>query len=443
MGVLYHSEGFRSALGSPLFEARIVRFARVRRLFAMGPAASRMGRVFAIAPIRFRLGWICLIVVGLTPFGGALAADREAPDEPGAKPAARGGARSGSADGDERAQAAPSIELDDFSVPDEASFEPFWDSSAYPDLQFTTPGCALDVAGGRRQNALGSEWFFGAFIALPLGGPCLERPRVRSIRQSSRLRMDEWPTEPPRGAQRETLERSDRAVLVPLTATLAAVERSEAPSTDESGEKVPRGPSEVRQGDAAPAEPRTVSEGWKPTFIAELVQRLRHHSGAQRALGRLDRLVRQERSAGLLPELRLRGAYGIDQSLTQESTGNFSGEATSRGGLDSVVEARLTFHLERLLAPQGTSTLERLRQDALEREAELVELGLELLTAVGESEALGRLEELSEEQRVKQLSRATAARMRLHVLTDGWFPLEAPAPTPGESSRDLPVAPAK
>jgi hypothetical protein len=343
-------------------------------------------------------------------------------------------------------------DYDDFSVPDDASFEPLWDPSAYPDLQFTAPGCTLDIAGGHRTTELGSEWFFGAFVALPLGGPCL-----RGVAKSGLV---------PGAAKAQERSHSDASPPRGLREVVAANPAKLATSSSSNVSTSPGGasePGEVRVPDPGAVTEtdshlRTnheleVSEGsvsiadWTPELLAELIRRLRVQSGTSVALVRLDRLSRQERASGLLPELRLRGAYGMDQSLALETVGSYSGEATARGGSDSVVEARLTFHLDRLLAPQNSATLERLRQDALEREAEQVETGLELLSAVGEFEAMAQVPTASDEERTRYRLRARAARMRLHVLTLGWFPLE-PGPSgengsPKGHSRDAPTGEAR
>jgi len=110
--------------------------------------------------------------------------------------------------------------------------------------------------------------------------------------------------------------------------------------------------------------------------------------------------------------------------------GTIGGEASSRDGSDSVFEARLTFHLDRIVAPQNSTSLERLRHAVLRQEQEQLGSGFELLAELIEAEALSRVEELSEVDRVKQLAKAQGLRMQIHLLTGGWFPLTLPAEPP-------------
>jgi hypothetical protein len=324
----------------------------------------------------------------------------------------------------------PSLDYDDFSVPDDASFEPLWDVTAYPDLKFTAPGCALDFVAGRRVNELGSSWFVGAFVAFPLGGRCLgslrapsvahegDELRPRAIRAAAVVPSE---SDEQSGGLHRQEEDAAGGARPEASATPSPVP-GEATQSTATLIQTPAAQGETPRADAAPTSHTT------PGFVAELVRRIRSLSGADLHLGRLDKLARQERASGLLPEVRLRGAHGVDESLALDSVGNFSGETSSRGGSDSVVEARLTFHLERLLAPQSSTSLERLRQSVLEHQEQQVELGLELLATVSEAEALLMLEELTDAERVKHAARGRAARIRLHVLTGGWFPIKVERP---------------
>lgn len=129
----------------------------------------------------------------------------------------------------------------------------------------------------------------------------------------------------------------------------------------------------------------------------------------------------RSRWSGLSPELRLRGATGIDQTRSTDSAGVVPGEETLRDASDSLVEVRLTFHLERLLYSGQEVALERARQQLLADRVELhATVARELLSY---RRALRRLdeEELLDEDRAEAEFDAERARLTLFLLTDGWF----------------------
>jgi hypothetical protein len=318
---------------------------------------------------------------------------------------------------DEVAQESPDVtgqdlEVDDFSVPDDASFETLWDGSAHPELYFTSPGCTFDVSGGRRSDQLGTSWFIGAFVSFPLGGPC--SPTASLLGLSTVPLAGSLSPSP--SSERVSSERLYPKQVSPARAGNPHSVRGASETTSESPPAAASGPL------ARNREPSRHALD-SPGFLAEFGRRLRASGGADALIDRIDRLARKERSSGLLPEVRLRGAYGIDQSLALETVGSIGGEATTRDGSDSVFEARLTFHLERLLAPPNSTGLERLRHAVLREEEEQLQSGLELLSNLIEEEALSALPELSELDQLKHSVKARALRMQIHVLTGGWFPL--------------------
>lgn len=298
-----------------------------------------------------------------------------------------------------------SVSVDDFDVPDEASFEGLWDASFDPNLAFTSPDCLLDLAGGSRTEPLGQSVYFYAVLSIPLTGcrrpgALVGQPRMVRVRGPSGLASLES------SAPRE--ERSE-------------VEFSEARATTGSEGQVQAG---------SDSSPRLTP--LRPGFLPEFRRRVFEARGLSRSEQRIESLIRRERSAGLLPELRLRGAHGFDQSLALASVGALPGESTTRGGSDLIMEARLTFRLQRLLVGDSEVSLERSRQALLDKAEDALEEALDQLLVFRRASALAESPERSAEQRLESSLLAEGARIRLHVMTGGWFPLEGPLP--GERS---------
>lgn len=137
---------------------------------------------------------------------------------------------------------------------------------------------------------------------------------------------------------------------------------------------------------------------------------------------RYDSLIRRSRSSGLMPELRLRGVAGFDRTTSaEEAVGIYPGETTTRGGRDSLLEARLTFRLDRLIFGDQEGSLERQRAafiaERARRAESAVEAALDWLWATERSLDSS----LFDDERTKWIQKASAALVRLHELTFGWF----------------------
>lgn len=156
-------------------------------------------------------------------------------------------------------------------------------------------------------------------------------------------------------------------------------------------------------------------------LLRTAIEQAERAAGLGASMRRLSALGRRSRWSGLSPELRLRGALGIDQTRSIDSAGIVPGDETLRDASDSLVEIRLTFHLERLLFAGQEVALERARQQLLAERTELhAAVGRELLAY---RRALQRLEdeELLDEDRADFEFDAERARLALFLLTDGWF----------------------
>lgn len=156
-------------------------------------------------------------------------------------------------------------------------------------------------------------------------------------------------------------------------------------------------------------------------FVAEVVERAQRSRGLEIGERRLDSLGRRSRWAGLLPELRVRGAAGVDQSRSIDSAGPLLGDETTRDTVDSLAEVRLTFHLARLLVGNTEPSLERLRQQLHKERVALQQEVLELLLDWNRARLSLIRDDLEEAQRLELELEALAATTRLGLLTSGWF----------------------
>jgi hypothetical protein len=188
--------------------------------------------------------------------------------------------------------------------------------------------------------------------------------------------------------------------------------------------------------------------------LALFHQVMRHISrsdGERASYQELASLTKRSRWSGLVPELRLRGVYGFDQTVSQEgSTGIYPGDLTTRGGHDSLIEARLSFRLDRLVyGDQESSHYQRrreLRQGEEKRRQDAVQSLLVWL------DARRRLADpdLSPERWYDALQDEESALLTLHSISQGWFQGEltlellgydallhpAPVQTPAPSARE-------
>lgn len=177
--------------------------------------------------------------------------------------------------------------------------------------------------------------------------------------------------------------------------------------------------SSTDNDEPAEAHARVDSRGYL-RLARELAARVT--TGRETGDRRLRSLTRRSRWSGLVPELRLRGVLGFDRTTSMEdATGIYPGETTVRGGSDSLAEARLTFHLDRLVLGDGEASLERQREQRDEGHRKRVTEALDLLVAWRIATARADDQTLLPEERVDHELEAEAALVHLHLLTGGWF----------------------
>jgi hypothetical protein len=149
-------------------------------------------------------------------------------------------------------------------------------------------------------------------------------------------------------------------------------------------------------------------------------------SAAWRASGlgaddaRIDEFIARARTSGLLPETRLRAMRVLDDN-THVTTVIDSSSYYDGLGANLVLEARLTWRLDRLLYAGEEPTLERVR---LEREDARARLSTKALEALfGWQRGVIDLEEAvaGSREELEARLRVTEASALLDVLTGGWF----------------------
>lgn len=162
-------------------------------------------------------------------------------------------------------------------------------------------------------------------------------------------------------------------------------------------------------------------------LLREAVFEAERHGGYDAALRRIQSAGSRARWSGLLPELRLRGVSGIDRMRQLDLTGLVPDEQRTRDGADSLIEARLTFHVERLLFSGEEAALERARSAVSVARAKLeAEIAEQLALFVWAHGVLaqgsgGDEESAADDDRAKRWLVRERARVKLFVLTGGWF----------------------
>jgi hypothetical protein len=158
------------------------------------------------------------------------------------------------------------------------------------------------------------------------------------------------------------------------------------------------------------------------TLTKNLLQRVQRAEGQATLTRELQDVGRRARLSGLVPELRLRGVYAFDETVSQEdSAGIYPGDSTTRGGRDSLLEARLTFRLDRLMYGDQEAVLFQKKRDLLidaQKRSRMVSAALSQWLTARRKRADPSL--LLDEW-TRALKEEEDALLLLHVATDGWF----------------------
>jgi hypothetical protein len=225
---------------------------------------------------------------------------------------------------------------------------------------------------------------------------------------------------------------------------LAEDEPAETTETEPATEAVEESPTPdaSTEGSAKRERPATLTTASAKLVVNAALARetVRHALSAQglaAAERRLVALSSRSRWSAVLPELRLRAARGTDQSLRLTPTIEDPYRYTRNGGTDTVLEARLSWQLSKLIFAVPELAVERLRAQRAERRLELTRQVLQALFAWQRALATAGDDQAFEEDRQKAELDQLEAELRLNVLTGGWFTEERakalsqkPEPTP-------------
>jgi hypothetical protein len=202
----------------------------------------------------------------------------------------------------------------------------------------------------------------------------------------------------------------------------------------------PSPPAKPAPGD--PARPKSDAL-WllTPRLARGTVRRALLSAGYLEARTRLTSLSGRSRSSAALPELRLRALRTTGQTLRLTPTTDDPYRYTQAGASELAFEARLTWHLDRLVFSNEEVGIERLRSEWNASERKLIEHVL-LQLALWQRSSV-RAADVDSEPEVRQTAEleALGAAVELDVLTDGWFS-QAIGESEGQAAGD-PGEPAK
>lgn len=312
---------------------------------------------------------------------------------------------------------------------EEERWERRWESPWDRGVSTSAPACSLDLRAGRQTRAESVEWFGVLSLRVPWEG-CLApaRPRASNTPPEEERRegsSDEVQRIGEEGEQSVRL--SKHAFASPPSAPSGERARLESALISTGGaaqsarSRAVEAVQEPTSGEGEASEPVVPSFRLTPRFVRELVERALESSGLTRIDAELGRLASRSRLSGMIPELRLRGAFGWDQSTSLAGVGVYSAESTLRDKNDLAGEVRLTFRLNRLLYDDGEPGLERLRLQLLTARRQVSDKALELLFDWYRARQVNRDPEAHEEERAEAELRESLLAARLHVLTGGWF----------------------
>ena len=216
-----------------------------------------------------------------------------------------------------------------------------------------------------------------------------------------------------------------------------ALERFAAPRAMRAAPRLAEGPPK-KESDAAPAPSTpapaaspapapapTSSPPPAPVLSSRLARGSVRHAlasaGYLKARSRLAGLASRARSSAVLPELGLRTLRSSGQLLRLTPTSDDPYRYTQAGTSELTLEARLTWHLDRLVFADEEVTLEHLQIERDAAERRLVDQVLEQLSLWQRGRARAADPNADPEQRESADLSAIAAAVELDVLTDGWF----------------------
>jgi hypothetical protein len=210
------------------------------------------------------------------------------------------------------------------------------------------------------------------------------------------------------------------AINIPL-------DRMAAPSVISVGPRLLQEPpkKEAENLTPAPAAAKKKRDPLALLLTPRLARGAVHHAlavaGYYSARTRLSSLSGRARSSAVLPELRLRTLRSTGENLRLTPTADDPYGYTQAGTSELLFEARVTWHLDRLVFSDQEVSIERLQNERDTAERKLVDLVLERLALWQRSRVRAADEDSEPEVRETAELEALGAAVELDVLTDGWF----------------------
>jgi hypothetical protein len=199
-----------------------------------------------------------------------------------------------------------------------------------------------------------------------------------------------------------------------------------------------------KESDATPAAPPAAKkkDPLRPLLNPRLARGTVHHAlavaGYYSARTRLANLAGRARTSAVLPEMRLRTLRSTGETLRLTPTSDDPYQYTQAGASELLFEARLTWHLDRLVFSDQEVSLERLQNERDAAERKLVDHVLERLAAWQRNRVRAADEDSDPEVRETAELETLGAAVELDVLTDGWF-----SQAIGESEEPASAAPSE
>jgi hypothetical protein len=135
----------------------------------------------------------------------------------------------------------------------------------------------------------------------------------------------------------------------------------------------------------------------------------------------LESMASRARTSAALPELWLRASRSTDQSLRLSPTLDDPAHYSELGGAGILLEARLMWHLDRLVFDSDELSVERLKNDRADAAAKLSQRVLETLFAWQKASLRAEDPDGSPEDKEAAWLAKVQAEVTLDVLTAGWF----------------------
>ncbi len=280
--------------------------------------------------------------------------------------------------------------------------------------------CLLHVEGARREHTDGLEYYGGVAFTSPFGGCAGESQAVSAPDADEPWR----PNEPDSVGEldaplRPLAGKAPRSAPGLLGASNDGVSNdgasndwvtNDGASTDAAGEV----------GERAGPRLYVVS----PRLARDVVAAALRASGLSAEGSRLAAAAARARWSAALPELRLRGARGFDESARVDYEGEDAGETRVTGSADLDLEVRLTWRFSELLFSGKEPSLFRMQQTLVKERRDVARVALAALLRWQRAENAVLASDATPEERAAAALLATEAELELSVLTDGWFSSE-------------------